>query len=227
MSRPHRAFSIAAFLVAAVAAGCGNRGPEREPPEPGLDGAVGSDAVLVRGRITPDTLVLEPVMLVPAGARGDAPDAGPHRLRGLDDHGQPLFDLRFAGAEVADLPRGPEEHFQLVVPVGDGGALTLARLELLTGDGRETVRKARLSASAMRTAMMDDRVVTARALDEQHVRIRWDPALFPLVIIRDGETGHVLAFGTGGETTVTAAGPTIGIVASEGVRSAGRTLRVR
>jgi hypothetical protein len=218
---------MAALLVAALAANCGNRGRERDPPEPGRDGAVGSDAVMVRGRIAPDTLVLEPVTLVPAGARGDAPDSGPHRMRGLDDHGQPLFDLRFAGAEVADLPQGPEEHFQLVVPVGDGGALALARVELLAGDGRETFRQARLSASAMRTAVMDDRVVTARALDEEHVRIRWDPALFPLVMVRDGETGHVLAFGTGGETTVTAAGPTIGIVASDGVRSAERTLRVR
>jgi hypothetical protein len=227
VSRPLKAASLAALLVTVVTTGCGNRAPEREPSEPGLDGAAGSAAVLVRGRIAPDTLVLEPVMLVPAGARGDPPDAGPHRLRGLDDHRQTLFDLRFAGADVADLPHGPEEHFQLVAPVGHGGALALARVELLAGDGREVVRQARLSASAMRAAVMDDQVVTARALDEHHVRIRWDPTIFPLVIIRDGETGQVLAFGTEGETTVAVAGPTVGIVASEGVRSTGRTLRVR
>jgi hypothetical protein len=226
VTRPPGAAVVATGLLVTLVGGCGNRRPERAP-EPGIDGAVGSDVVLIRGRITPDTLALEPVTLGAASARADAPGPGPHRLRGLDDHGQTLFDLHFAGTEVADLPQGHEEHFQLVVPVGEGGALTLARLDLRAGDGRETVRQARLSANAMRTAVMDDQVVTARALDEHRVRVRWDPAMFPLVMVRDADTGHVLAFGTKGETTVSAAGPTITIVASEGVRSAGRTLRVR
>jgi hypothetical protein len=222
---------LAGVAVALVAAGCGNREAHPRAAEaPVLEdqaaamGQVGRAAVLVRGRIGADRLTLEPVIATDADPQVPGVPGGAHRLTGRDDAGETLFDFRFDGVPVADLPAGPEAHFQFVIPVGPGGSLRLARVELQSDDGRRADRRARLSTAEMLEAAGADGALTIDPLGPDRLRIRWDADVFPTIVVQDPETRRVLALGQGGETVVSPDGTTLDITLSEGVRSAVRRI---
>jgi hypothetical protein len=223
---------VTSLVIALGVSGCaGNRDaqPDAGAPDPTLqpgDAMVEATAVMVRGRIGPETIIIEPVLQ--SDARPTAlPTEGAHRLRGVDDAGEVLFDFRFDGTYVADLPTGHEEHFQFVVDIGPPGGLRLETIELVAGDGRQTRRRARLSARALADALAAEDTFVATALGAGRVSLRWDGEMFPLVLIRDPESNRVLALARGGEATIHTTGRTLEVVVSDGVRSGARRIDAR
>ena len=57
--------------------------------------------------------------------------------------------------------------------------------------------------------------------------LRWDAAMHPMVMVRDPETGQVLAFARGGEAEVYTSKPEVDLALLNGVASRVRRVRVQ
>jgi len=181
------------------------------------------DAVLLRGWIGDAAADLEPV--IPTAARPSFSDAGagPYRLRGLDDAGELLFELRFGEESLASMAGRPGHHFMLVAPVGAGGSLALAAIELDAGNGRAVARRARGSAAALLDGL---RSVQLAASGDGAVLLQWDAGQFELLQLRDSASGAILALDRDGEVSVRPVGGALDVALSDGVRSAAARFRL-
>ena len=219
--------ALALLLGVALAAGCGSV-PTDEPGSPDVSGApqlLSQDAVLVRGWISGDAAGLEPVtpLVAAAGMAGDT--EGSLRLRGLDDRGATLFDVRFGERSLAAVAGRPGRYFVLQVPV-PGGADLLAAIELDAGEGRVVSRPARWSREALIDGLVGAQGVSIESLSGARVAVSWDAERFALLQLRDPVTGSVLALDRDGEVTVAAPGGALEIALSDGTRSATAVFRI-
>ncbi len=185
------------------------------------------DAVLVRGWIGSAELGLEPILVTEARPSTFEAPAGRYRLRGFDDEGAVRFELRFDDEALASISGREGHHFMFVIPVGAGGSLALSRVELDAGAGRTLVREARLSADAMRAAFGDDAALTVTRPRPGELRVRWDAERFPLLQLRDPESGAILALVRHGEITLDTGLAELELALSEGVRSGAARMRPR
>jgi hypothetical protein len=215
----------ALLLAALVAAGCTSPSAQQDAtPEPGTLQLIEHDAVLLRGWIGDQGAELEPVIPTAAPPSFSGAGAGPYRLRGLDDAGEVLFELRFGDEVLAGITGRPGHHFMLVAPVGAGGSLTLAVVELDAADGRVAVRSARWAAEALLEALAS---VQMTNLGGDGVNVSWDAERFELLQLRDPATGAILALDRDGEVVAAGVGSELEIALSDGVRSAAALLRAR
>lgn len=161
-------------------------------------------SLIVWGRVEGDSLVLEPAFraVVPPSLPDEA---GPYRLEGVDESGARVFDLSFQPTPVADAPEGTAV-FAFAVPLDETRLVATLRL----GDGFRTAER-RSPANGSREAVSLERV------DGDRVRLRWNAARLPLVVVRDRDTGRVLSFARGGDAVVSArSGRSLALVASTG-----------
>jgi hypothetical protein len=184
--------------------------------------AVGmTQVMLVWGRITDQGMILEPAFIVngrPALPRRP----GPYRVSALAADGSNLFDVSFEGEEVADLPGPPQRHFAFTVPVS-GQTVDRVRTLRLSGPGGQVERRtpaAPRGAAVRAPGYQVDRSGTAR------VRLQWDGANHPMVMVRDRPTGRIVALVRNGSADLIAGGDDLELVFSDGVRSAERRVRV-
>lgn len=185
------------------------------------------DAVLVRGWIGAAELGLEPILVTDARPTSfDSPD-GPYRLRGLDADGTVRFDLRFDDDALASIAGREGHHFMFVVPVGEGGSLWLSSVELEAGEGRRFVSEARLPAEGLRAALTSTEAVVITREPQGQLRVQWDAERFPLLQLRDPESGTILALARHGDVTIPATQATLEVALSEGVRSAAARMQPR
>jgi hypothetical protein len=169
-------------------------------------------ALLVWGRMEQDRLVLEPAFRITT--RPSLPRApGPFRLEGRAADGTVLFHLDFAPAEVADAPGAPRS-FAFAVPLSAARADRLAALSL-QGEGR----------TASVSASPEPATVEVRDGAAGRVRIRWDAARAPVVLVRDPVTGQVISFARGGEAELVTTRRELSLSVAD--RIGGRELRVR
>ena len=239
-------FTVATLAVAGLLA-CGAEGGEG-PPDTGVVGgpphwgwvsqdeaggafmgeAMVEDTVgfLVRGRLRPDTLVIQPAFQVDPPGEPPRASEGPHRIRGEDNAGRPLFEVSFEGTPVADLPDGPEEHFSFNLPIPAGKLPRLHRLVVESADGRTAQREATLSVQELEEALAAPEAVRAEGTADGRVRLRWDGDRLPWAMVRDAESGRIVGFVRQGEALVASEAATLEVVFSEGVRSAARTVPV-
>lgn len=218
------AVPAAALLAACSLSGCAlptePGDAEGEPRASSHASFVSHQAVLVRGWIGAGTFDLEPVVDTAAPPTVFPRAEGPYRLRGSDDDGTVRFDVWFDEASLASVPDRAGHHFMLVLPVGAGGSLELARVELLAGDSREVTREASLSSGELVAALAGGDDLRVTALAGGNMRLEWDAEKFPLLQARDAETGAIVALARHGAITVPAGPAGLEISLSEGVRSA-------
>ena len=168
-------------------------------------------ALLVWGHIERDRVILEPAFRV--YTRPNLPrTSGPYRIEGRASDGSSLIRLDFAPAEIADAPDAPRS-FAFAVPLTSARADRLATLTL-DGEGRS----ATVSAAPQATA------VDVRGAPGGRVHLRWDATRAPVVLVRDPDTGQVIAFARGGQADVITARRELSL--SVGDRVGGRDLRV-
>lgn len=226
ISRPAAATLCALFF----AGGCAPPAPAPDvvtdlaPQAPEL---VLHDAVLVRGWIGGSGLELEPVLVTDAPPGTFDTDSGRYRLRGFDADGAVRFDVRFDDEALTSITGREGHHFMLVVPVGEGGSLALSRVELDVGNGRVLVHEARLPADAVRAALGSGEAVTITRPRSGEFRVQWDAERFPLLQLRDPESGAILALARHGDITIGTERAELELALSEGVRSGAARMRPR
>jgi hypothetical protein len=172
--------------------------------------AAGS-ALLVWGRIVDGRAVLEPAFQIVSRARLPR-RPGPYAVEGTAADGSRIFGLSFDAAEVADHPRRGR-LFAFAVPLAAAEASRLERLRL-TGPGIGMAAVSRPPAALRAAPGAPVRMVPAAG----GASLQWDPAVYPMVMVRDARSGEVISFARGGRATVPLTGD-VELVASDGVRS--------
>lgn len=171
--------------------------------------AVAQRAVVVTGALRSGQAQLFPAIeviappVLPIGG-------GDYQLEGRDVDGNPVFAFAFTPATVADAT--DLRQFVYTVPLAAGIQLGQIRL---TGPGVD----AAISASTAAQLRTDTSSVSATRIDANSVRLEWSAARYPVVMVRDGNSGDVLAFGRGGSVVVRSGLAPLSVTASDGVKS--------
>lgn len=195
-------------------------------PDVAADAAVAGPAqpcLVVWGRVVKGEPVLEPAFEVttrPVLPRG----GGPLALTATAASGATLWSLSFTGDEIADSPTG-DRTFALAIPLAQARPGEVAALRL-SAAGRSATSAA-VAAAAPNVA---PEVSVARTGRARWVRVRWDAARHPMLVVRDPRSGAILAFARGGVAEVRTArdgDDAVDVVASDRVRSAARRVPVR
>lgn len=169
--------------------------------------------LLVWGRIENGQPVLEPAFAVVT--RPSLPSrGGDYTVDGRSADGRGMFSFSFTPAEVADDPHGGR-IFAFAVPLTADRLSRLATLRL-AGRGREVItqRTGTLPAAGARVAPL-----VVRRAGAGQVALQWDAAAHPVLLVRDGGTGQVLAFARGGSMQLPAGHPELSVGFSNGVQS--------
>jgi hypothetical protein len=160
--------------------------------------------------------VLEPAFEI--NARPSLPSAqGPHRLTALDANGAEIVSFAFAAERIADLP-GENEAFAFVIPRSALRGRALGTLRL-AARGRSATSVASVDVAA------DPRAVVSRPVAGR-VRVQWDASRFPVVMVRNPQSGEILSFARGGDATIVADQAEIDLSFSNRVGSRRRLMRV-
>jgi hypothetical protein len=146
---------------------------------------------------------------------------GPNTVRALAADGSELFRLSFEAVPVEDGHDPDERHFAWFVPVDAASIATIARLELTT----PAAAAALVSAPAPDAAAVDAAVLPPVRIDRAaggRVRVRWDAGRFPMALIRDSATGHILSLARHGDVAIAALGvdpARLEVLLSDGTKS--------
>lgn len=185
-------------------------GAEDAPLAP--DQGVSRECLLVRGILHEDGRVeLLPAfrtMALPSAPIG----AGEYSLACLDAQGLPLLTTPIELVELGCGPRGRERHFVLALPLDAAALDALAGLQVLKA-GQVLASQRSAPAKALRAP-------TAPALQrraEDQVELTWDALIHPTVMVRDSDTGEVIAILSGGHQIITATSRRFDLVLSDGV----------
>jgi hypothetical protein len=127
-----------------------------------------------------------------------------------------VLDMTFDGYAIDHMPG--VRAFSYAIPLSTLGGEAPSRLRL-EAEGVEVERR-RTSAGAG----SDDVRVERTGADK--VRLQWNAARSPMIVVRDGRTGAILSFARGGDVQVTSNAAEIEVNMSDGVKSTLRRLRV-
>ena len=140
------------------------------------------------------------------------PAGGDYSLSCLDAQGTTLFTTPLALMEVGCSPRGRERHFVVALPLEAPVLEAIAGLSVLTA-GRIMTGRNGLPKAARLTPVAPE----ARRLAADRVQVRWDATLHPAALIRDADTGEVIAILGGGSQALITTAKRIEVVLSDGV----------
>jgi hypothetical protein len=186
--------------------------------EPQAPAQAAAPAMLLWGRTGPRGLELEPAFQITT--RPSLPRRpGPYTLEALDASGARVFSLSFAPEAVEDGAPG-EGQFAFAVPVTAEQAARVATLRV-SGEGRRAERRVAPAAGARASIAVSPRLVRQNG----EVSLGWDAARFPMVLVRDPSSGHILTFARGGQARFASRAGELELVYSDGVGS--RTERVK
>jgi hypothetical protein len=163
---------------------------------------------MVWGSIENGKLVLEPAFLT--DTRPSLPSkSGRYRVEGLDASGSQVFSVSFDPEVVGDAA-GDVRQFGFAVPMTQQSAARIVTLQL-SGEGRQV--------RTVATGARGDPAIAATVEAPGRVRLSWNAADFPMLVVRDPDTKEIMAFARGGATTVRTAKRNLDITASNRVRS--------
>jgi hypothetical protein len=191
------------------------------PVSAGVADQPAQPSLLVWGHLGDDGLVLEPAFHITARPR--LPSAsGPYWIEGRSTDGSVLFARSFQPAQVADLP-GNHRSFAFAIPLSEIQAGRLASIRL-SGEGRATEVSAS-PAPLLQVPAGTDAVEVRRQIGGR-VALRWDHRAYPMVMVRDPDTGEVLSFARGGEVQLLTGKSKVDLLLSNGVGSSRRRVSV-
>ncbi|MGV3709819.1 MAG: hypothetical protein ACO1Q7_13375 [Gemmatimonas sp.] len=189
------------------------------------------EGLLVWGRIVNGKVTLEPAFRVTT--RPTAPSAtGTHHVQAVDAEGRILADLPFNAERVDHVLSRDERHFAVVLPWSD--ALENALATIRVSDVRQplsvgTISSATALASAAEPAAAGR--TTARSIQlpaasgnvsvvtATRSRVEWNKKNYPMAIVRDANSGEIMAFVRNPGDVIVTNGRAVEMVFSDGVRS--------
>jgi hypothetical protein len=174
--------------------------------------------LLVWGRAGIDgSLTLEPAVRLDARPALPA-RVGRYTVEGLDASGASLFSFAFEPETVIDGPADGERHFAFTLPLDAADDDRLASLRL-SANGRSVVQDAAVSDDAAAEATVEE-------AGGGRVRLRWNAARAPLMVVRDPSSGRVLSFARGGDAAVYTQGAEVELLSPKARRGGARRVRV-
>lgn len=195
---------------------------ETSPFETGAQNRVAEPGLLVWGRITRDSLILEPAFEVTAPA--SIPSAtGPYRIEAAAEDGTQVFALNFAGSTV-DHGAPEDRQFAFVVPRTAFRGRSLGALRLSSPGRFAELRSSTLTRQEL--AQQGNGSLRVRRLAGDAV-LTWSSASVRGALVRDAQTGEVLAIARRPSAKVATSARDVDIVVSDGVRSRTHRLPVR
>jgi hypothetical protein len=186
-----------------------------EEDVPSLKDQAGTrDCLLVRGLVHANG----EVEFLPAFRTRALPTAlnpeGEFLLEGLDAQGLPLFSTALELMEVGCGAQERERHFVAAL------ALEAPVLDAITG--LKVLRAGRMQASLRplpSPARSQARAPGLQRLSEDRLQLTWDATLHPAALVRDADTGEVLALLAAGRQTFISRARRLELVLSDGVTS--------
>jgi hypothetical protein len=166
--------------------------------------------LLIRGRITPDGVQLEPTFTLDAPAA--LPQAGPHRLELRDDAGNVIYSSSFRGNVVPHATREGTEHFTFAIPTRAFSGRDVAELTVRGGANSAVQRRSAATVrAAERVTMTVEANGSVRVVDA-------DPTTRGM-IIRDAATGRIVSIVRGRNVLLPAGLGELDVLSSDGIRS--------
>lgn len=179
-----------------------------------------AEAILVWGRIADGRVTLEPAFPVAVPVRAAA--GGAFIAEALDAAGRAVARRAFDADVVADLP-GDHRHFAVALPLAPAVRAQVVRIRVRSLNTLVPVMAERVSAVAAldgARGIAAMRAPLARSLARSApdlVRLQWDPAAWPMAVVRDAASGAILAFARGGDMILAAPAANLDITWSDGV----------
>ena len=172
------------------------------------------ECLLVRGILQADGRV----ELLPAFRTvtrpSDQASGADYVLKGVDQKGTTLLTTALEWVEVGCSSRGLERHFVMALPLDAVVMDSLAGLEVVKA-GQTLARLRSVTAMARVVAATPE----AQRLSAEKLQLSWDATVHPAAMVRDADTGEVIAILSGGRQTITATGKRFDLVLSDGVAS--------
>jgi hypothetical protein len=118
--------------------------------------------------------------------------------------------------ELGCWPKEHERHFVMALPIDAATLDTIAGLKVLKNGKILTSLRATTGAAP---------APEVQRLSADKVQLTWDVSVHPAALVRDGDTGQVIAILSGGRQTFTTRARRFDLTLSDGV--AGRTHHLR
>ena len=186
-------------------------------------GASPTEGLLVWGRVDASGIItLEPATRITAPTQLPA-QGGDYTLTASDETGRTVYSASFTPVAVAEDAPNAGAHFAFVIPMSATAHDQLARLTV-SGRGRSAERRSAQS-EASRVAAAGSPDITSES--SERARVKWNAAEFPMVVVRDADSGEILSFARGGNAAVATRKANLELTYSDGVRSAKARVRVR
>jgi hypothetical protein len=181
-------------------------------PGPAPD-MIPTSTLIVWGRIRADgTVELEPsfeVTTIPQPPEGH----GPYSIEARDGAGALIYSASFEGSEIGDGVAG-ERHFSFAIPLSPATLARLRKLEVVRGG-----KSLAMNVESSSAGLVEDPVESVQNVPGG-MQLKWNPAAYKMVLVRDAATGQVISFARGGAARIIArANRAVDLVFSDGVRS--------
>jgi hypothetical protein len=173
--------------------------------------AIAQPSLLIWGHIRNGRAVLEPAFQITTRPRLPT-SGGPYRVEATATDGTSLFALSFDALRTA---HDGGLHFVFAVPLDQATGDRLGSLRL-SGPGIQVASRMQPDARLRRGAGGDE--IAARGEGEA-VTLSWDAGTHPAIMVRDPDTGALLAFARGGNATVWTGKRSVDLEVSNGVQS--------
>jgi hypothetical protein len=174
--------------------------------------AVAQECLIVRGIVHDDGTVA----LLPSFRTQAVPTAPPasadHTLEFLGASGAVMATTPLLLTDLGCLAEGREQHFVVALPFSSAVLDRIAGL---------TVRRSGLVLATLRSAFANAQAMALAPellrLSENQVQVTWDATVHPALMVRDPQSGEVLAILSGGRQTLTTQARQVDLVFSDGV----------
>lgn len=176
----------------------------------------GSDqeGLLVWGRIVNGQMILEPAFRV--SVKGNAPEAGPYTWEARDSLGQVLTSVSFDAPEVADMPNTDLRIFSFVVPFSPSIIDSVYSVHVMN-NGKELARVAQRAALPR---VLSPAAVSVQHLPNHQAQLTWNAQQYPVVMVRDAQTGEIRGFLRDGSASIDDEPATMELQVSDGIHAA-------
>ena len=145
-----------------------------------------------------------------------APEPGDYTLEGVDQKNLAVFSTPVALMDLGCWPKGRERHFVMALP------LEAAVLDAVTG---LRVLRAGRPVASLRASAAEAAPPEVQRLQNGKVQLTWDVSVHPAVLVRDADSGEVIAILSGGRQAFTAGARRFELAFSDG--GGGRTLSLK
>lgn len=147
--------------------------------------------------------------------------AGDYLLECQDAQGLKVYGTPLELMEVGCAPQGPVRHFVMALPLDPALLDRVAGLAVVKGGQVKGDRRGLSTAALLATPSLD-----LQRLSESQAQLSWDATLHPAALVRDADSGEVIAILSGGRQPFATTAKRFEVVLSDGVSSRTHPLEI-